>query len=241
MKPASTPPRKPSKSFTLIELLVVIAIIAILASMLLPALSKARDKARASQCINNLKQLTLGQIMYTMNNNDLCAVSIYRANNSYCWHDAIAIDSLGLFTADQFWNEGVRWWDRKLYYCPNNKGAYQTSFSYGQSPSISYSGGENQTLITQIQQPSKILWISDTARYSASEESWAIGLPNATNIERYIGGPWKNYLYNYRHNYHVNVGFVDGHVAPVKFWLKDKRDLFRLYPGFCLVWETTPL
>jgi prepilin-type N-terminal cleavage/methylation domain-containing protein len=78
--------------FTLIELLVVIAIIAILAAILFPVFAQAREKARQTQCVNNIKQFALAVFQYVQDYDETYPMSVYRSrvNNQECAFTVIA-------------------------------------------------------------------------------------------------------------------------------------------------------
>jgi prepilin-type N-terminal cleavage/methylation domain-containing protein/prepilin-type processing-associated H-X9-DG protein len=214
--PSAAPPagrRAPVRAgFTLIELLVVIAIIAILASILFPVFAKAREMARATSCLSNMKQISL-------------AIGMYRDDNDEQLMPAVMGDGVGPYQMPdpaappgQFilWFHVLHPYTKnfQIFNCPSNRypdtppytGQFEDNIGYGMNPAVS---GITDAFVSR---PSDLVLLSDN-RYFLVQPS-----PKGTDkvLANTFDAECNTTPMFAPHNERANVAYYDSHVKSVR-------------------------
>ena len=213
------------KIFTLIELLVVIAIITILASMLLPALNKARDRAKKISCTSNLKQIGLGVIAYLNDYEDYMPCSYTTINGYSVWTYTIA-PYLHVKMNDKKANTFLCPADVK----PFNFWGYNTSYRPN-SRAFRYISSKVPLFKTNtVKSPSVLRIMADgnSPHFDACDTNkWWGGFCSANDLAFEVERELLN-----RHAKQMNTLCLDGHASDVKLpsipiWKSDLREWTR--------------
>lgn len=221
MKPLGRRRNSPP-GFTLVELLVVIAIIAILASLLLPALSRSKATAKRIHCVSNLKQMALAATLYTDTYRGSFPIAYYFAMEdglpvSYAW------DLTTRMGGDTWVEPGLLWEGRgmkAIQQCPSFTGGanWSTDPYTGYNYNTSFIGHGQFENIPEPAKAAAVRQPSDTAVFGDGEY--------ASGANKFMRAPWPNPgdltfggryagTQGYRHLKKTNTGFVDGHAESI--------------------------
>ena len=221
-----TKPHRPHRGFTLIELLVVIAIIGILAAMLMPALGKAKQKARQTYCLNNMKQMGLAMLLYADQYNGYAPRANITAGDPLWW--AVLTPMLAQLNGNNYQKT-------MIFSCPSFPDPKQMlcyvangwTFSSPKDTVGSQLGGWNNP-ITKVRRPSETvyvaedengLWrpiVSDITTYNmstiAENDVWSTKQLPYLNGALNVSPPGDRRVAAARHGLGGNLLYFDGHV-----------------------------